>query len=129
MTHVAINAHLLAKGNGYRRAGIHRYIYNLLTHLPAPDESLTYTVMLNHSLGESLPRVQERIGLFDTHRPWKRILWEQTVQPAALRKIKPALYHAMAFVTPRWLPCPSVGSRPASCGHSPGLACPQGHRS
>jgi glycosyltransferase involved in cell wall biosynthesis len=108
MMHVAINAHLLAAGNSYRQAGIHRYIYNVLTHLPALDETLAYTVFLNHPLDQSLPRLHQQKGMFSTSSSLKRILWEQLVQPFALQRLKPALYHAMAFVMPRGVPCPSV---------------------
>lgn len=108
MAHIAMNAHLLASGNGYRQAGIHRYIYNVLTHLPSLDDSFSYTVLLNHALDKTLPRVQEQKGMFDTSSPLKRILWEQVIQPFALRRLKPDLYHAMAFVMPRFLACPSI---------------------
>jgi len=37
-----------------------------------------------------------------------RILWEQTVQPFALRKERVDLLHALAFVTPLLSPCPAV---------------------
>jgi glycosyltransferase involved in cell wall biosynthesis len=108
MKNVAINAHLLSQGAGYRRAGIHQYIYNILSHLPNVDESFSYTVLLNHHLEMNLPRVEERIGMLNTNKPLKRILWEQLIQPFALRRVKPSLYHAMAFVIPVAMPCPSV---------------------
>lgn len=108
MKNVAINAHLLSQNAGYRRAGIHQYIHNVLCHLPAIDDSFSYTLLLNHHLEMNLPRVQERIGMFNTDKPIKRILWEQFIQPFALRRVKPSLYHAMAFVIPRAIPCPSV---------------------
>ncbi len=106
MAHIAINAHLLAPDSGYRQAGIHRYIYNVLTHLPHVDEALHYTALLHHPLNH--PDIEEQRSKIDTSKPWKRILWEQLIQPFALRQIKPDLYHALAFVIPRGLPCPSV---------------------
>lgn len=105
---VAINAHLLAPGDGYRRAGIHRYIYGVLCNLPTIDETFTYTVMLNHHLDCPHPSVHERIGMFNTLKPAQRILWEQAIQPFALRQIKPDLYHGLAFVQPMGVPCPSL---------------------
>ncbi|MBI5932040.1 MAG: glycosyltransferase family 4 protein [Chloroflexi bacterium] len=106
--HIAINAHLLGRGSGYRSAGIHRYIYGVLSNLPALDESLRYTVMLNHPLQGDFPRMEQRQGMFNTDDPKRRIVWEQVIQPLALRQIRPDLYHAMAFVGPRLVPCPSV---------------------
>src|SRR4030067_252937 len=42
--HVAISAHLLVPRGaaGYRSAGIHTYIANLLQHLPEVDETFRY---------------------------------------------------------------------------------------
>ncbi len=108
MTHIALNAHLLAPGNGYRRAGIHQYISNILTHLPDVDDGLTYTVLANHALDQLSPQMHQQISTLQTRRPWKRIVWEQTVQPFMVRRLKPDLYHGMAFVAPRGLRCPSV---------------------
>lgn len=106
--HIAVNAHLLGRGAGYRSAGIHRYIYGVLSNLPTLDGSLRYTVLLNHPLQGEIPRTEQRRGMFNTDDPKRRIVWEQVVQPLALRQIQPDLYHAMAFVAPRWVPCPFV---------------------
>ncbi|KAB2858927.1 MAG: glycosyltransferase family 4 protein, partial [Anaerolineae bacterium] len=108
INHIAINAHLLGRGAGYRSAGIHRYIYGVLSNLPLLDETLRYTVLLNHALQTELPRTEQRRGMFNTDDPKRRIFWEQVVQPFALWQIKPDLYHAMAFVAPRFVPCPLV---------------------
>lgn len=106
MTHIAINAHLLAPDSGYRQAGIHRYIYNILSHLPVVDATLHYTALLHHPFNH--PDIHERRSSFDTSSPGRRIVWEQLVQPFVLRQVKPDLYHALAFVIPRGLRCPSV---------------------
>lgn len=108
INHIAINAHLLGRGAGYRSAGIHRYIYGVLSNLPALDETLRYTVLLNHPLQTNLPRMEQRRGMFNTDDPKRRIVWEQVVQPFALRQIKPDVYHAMAFVAPHFMACPFV---------------------
>ena len=42
--HVGINAHLMSGEAGYRSAGIHGYIANLLAHLPDADPDIRYTV-------------------------------------------------------------------------------------
>lgn len=107
MIRIALNAHLLSGKLGYRTAGIHGYIYNLLAHLPAavpPDWSLTAFV------GRDNPHTFDGLAMrrasLDTGSPLKRILWEQAVQPAALRGFD--LHHALAFVTPLINPAPSV---------------------
>lgn len=105
--HVAINAHLLSAQDGYRKAGIHRYIWGVLQHLPEVAPQSHFTVMLNHQLSAQLPRITERIS-FDTTHPLRRILWEQVVQPLALHRIQPDLYYSPAFVIPRFLRIPSI---------------------
>jgi glycosyltransferase involved in cell wall biosynthesis len=108
MRHIALNAHLLGRGAGYRSAGIHRYIYGVLSNLPAQDESLRYTVLLNYPLAEVAENLRQREGMFNTDDPKRRIVWEQVIQLFALHQLKPDLYHAMAFVAPRFVPCPFV---------------------
>lgn len=110
MRHIALNAHLLGRGAGYRSAGIHRYIYGVLSNLPAQDETLQYSVLLNHPLAEAAAakNLRQRQGMFKTDDPKRRIVWEQVIQPFALHQLKPDLYHAMAFVAPRFVPCPFV---------------------
>lgn len=105
--HVAINAHLLSATEGYRKAGIHRYIWGVLSNLPEAAPDAQFSVMLNHQLQTPLPRVTARIS-FDTTSPLRRIFWEQVVQPFAVRQLQPALYYSPAFVIPRFLPCPAV---------------------
>lgn len=104
---VAINAHLLSKVSNYRRAGIHRYIYGMVVNLPTAAPDMYFTLMLNHPLAEDLPRTVQRVG-WDTSHPIRRIAWEQVIQPLALRRIQPDVYHAPAFVLPRFLTVPSV---------------------
>ncbi|PJF45077.1 MAG: glycosyltransferase family 1 protein [Phototrophicales bacterium] len=105
--HIAINAHLLSAQKGYRQAGIHRYIYGVISHLPKVAPSATFTLLLNHPLIEEWPRVVQRVGM-NTSSAWRRIFWEQAIQPLALRQIRPDVYHASAFVMPYGLRVPSV---------------------
>jgi glycosyltransferase involved in cell wall biosynthesis len=105
--HIAINAQLLSATAGYRKAGIHRYIWGVLSHLPDAAPDAHFTVMLNHHLSTPLPRTDERVS-FDTTHPLRRILWEQVIQPGVVRRLQPTLYYSPAFVIPRFLPCPSV---------------------
>ena len=105
--HVAISAHLLASRGaaGYRSAGIHTYIANLLAHLPHIDPGVRYTVYTN-----AQPPVDARIrpAWLPTAKPLMRILWEQVLQPIALRRDRPDVLHAAAFVAPLVSSCPTV---------------------
>jgi glycosyltransferase involved in cell wall biosynthesis len=108
--HVGLNAHLLSRQTGYRRAGIHNYIQQIIRHLPASDDQLQFTVFADH-----VPVEQEeypdglswKTSRWPTGRPWARIAWEQLAQPWALRRVGVHLLHAMAFV------CPLLASVPA----------------
>ena len=105
--HVALNAQLLFGRASYRSAGIHHYIDQLLAHLAPADERFRYTVFA----GQGQPRLAgadvQRTRL-PTHRPWVRILWEQLLQPLALRQTRPDLLHSLAFVSPMLSSTPSV---------------------
>ncbi|MDM8529425.1 glycosyltransferase family 1 protein [Anaerolineales bacterium HSG24] len=107
MSHVALNAHLLSLSQSYRGAGISWYIFNLLQSLPQVEDDLHFTAFLHDRafLGDGL---QTEFSRWSTQRPAMRILWEQLIQPSALCRVKADLYHAMAFVSPILLPCPSV---------------------
>ena len=105
--HVALNAQLLFGGASYRSAGIHQYIANLLRHLPAADPGFEFTAFVGAGAPE-LPGITARRTRLPTHQPWVRILWEQLLQPLALARARPDLYHALAFVSPLLNPCPAV---------------------
>jgi glycosyltransferase involved in cell wall biosynthesis len=107
MPHVALNAHLLAGRASYRSAGIHNYIANLLRCLPEADPALRYTVFVGAGQPQMPGATIERSAL-PTLRPVVRILWEQGVQPFALRRARPDLLHSLAFVSPVAAPCPAV---------------------
>jgi glycosyltransferase involved in cell wall biosynthesis len=99
MTKIAINAHLLSSEPGYRAAGIHNYLHQLLLNLPAvmPDDwQITALVAANHRANYN--KITMRPSAFDTTSPAKRILWEQMIQPFQLGDTD--LYHAGAFVAP-----------------------------
>jgi glycosyltransferase involved in cell wall biosynthesis len=105
--HIGLNAHLLSGHKGYRSAGIHGYIYNLLANLPraAPDD-WRFTAMVGKANPHEFDGVALRHAPLDTESPLKRIVWEQTIQPFALRQFD--LYHALAFVSPLICVKPSV---------------------
>lgn len=107
MPHIALNAHLLAGRASYRSAGIHHYIDNLLRHLPEADPALRYTVFVGAGQPEMPGAMIERTTL-PTLKPVVRIVWEQLIQPMALRRARADLLHSLAFVSPVVAPCPAV---------------------
>lgn len=104
---VGINAHLLAEEEGYRRAGVSRYIYNLLVHVLRKDPEGEYTIFLNNRCALSLSCIQKRSRL-PTYRPVVRIFWEQFLQPLELLAENVALLHSPVNVQPFFLPCKGV---------------------
>jgi len=107
MVKIGLNAHLLSHQTGYRQAGIHNVIHQLLTHLPqfAPED-WQVTAMVGAANTATYPGIRmQRTGL-NTESPGKRIFWEQILQPRHLSQFD--LYHAMAFVAPLILPVPML---------------------
>ncbi len=106
--HVGVNAHLLSLAESYRSAGINWYIYNLLRHLPEADPEIRFTVFLSERRYSASPGLQVQLSRLPTHRPPVRILWEQALQPWALRSAGVELVHGPAFVGPLLGSVPSV---------------------
>lgn len=105
-SHVAINAHLLSGQDSYRSAGVHQYILHLLRCLTDVDDRMRFTALLGADTpAPDLGAVRSR---WPTSKPWVRVLWEQLVQPRALREIKADLLHGPVFVGPLRAPCPIV---------------------
>lgn len=104
---IGINAHLLAEGESYHRAGVSRYIYNLLTHLSEADPEGDYTVFLNSRCALPMSNKQKRSHL-PTQKPLVRILWEQFLQPPQLVAAGIALLHSPLNIQPLFLPCRGV---------------------
>lgn len=105
---IGINAHLLSGQPGYRRAGIHHYMAQLLRHLPAASD-YHYTIF-TRSPGDISPDAQRSVvpGRWPTERRLVRIVWEQTAWPLAAWQRRLDLLHGMAFATPLLSPCPTV---------------------
>ena len=121
--HISVNAHLLTDAGSYRSAGIKGYIANLIRALPEADPSITYTVFCG---SQGQPPAHERLAVwrtpFSTQHPLRRILWEQLGQPVALRRARPDVAHALAFVTPVFSRVPSIVTvYDLSFVHYPGL--------
>jgi glycosyltransferase involved in cell wall biosynthesis len=106
--HVGVNAHLLSLAESYRSAGINWYIYNLLHHLPDAAPGIEVTVFLSERRYTAAAGIRRRVSRLPTHRPWVRILWEQALQPWAVRKARVDLLHSPAHVGPLVSDCPFV---------------------
>jgi glycosyltransferase involved in cell wall biosynthesis len=106
--HVGLNAHLLSLRQSYRGAGISWYIINLLRNLGgvSPD-FFQYSAFLSDQAFQE-PSLRLHLSRLPTHRPVVRILWEQFIQPLALRRAGVDLLHALAFVAPLAAPCPFI---------------------
>ena len=97
---IGINAHLLSGEAGYRRAGIHQYIAQVLRHLP--QDGGEYVIFTRHS-EDWLKRVGKVLrGRWPTENRLARIAWEQVAWPWLAARNQIDLLHSMAFVTP-WL--------------------------
>ncbi|MCB8943790.1 MAG: glycosyltransferase family 4 protein [Ardenticatenaceae bacterium] len=97
---VGINAHLLSGEAGYRQAGIHQYISQVLRHLPREEGRLRYTVFTQHGRFLQRPDLITVPSRWPTERPLVRIAWEQLVWPWLAQRHGLDLLHSMAFVTP-----------------------------
>jgi glycosyltransferase involved in cell wall biosynthesis len=106
--HVGVNAHLLSLAESYRSAGINWYIYNLLHHLPEVASDIGYTVFMSERRYAAAPGIRLQVSRLPTGRPPVRILWEQALQPWAVRRAKVDLLHSPAFVSPLVSACPLV---------------------
>jgi glycosyltransferase involved in cell wall biosynthesis len=112
--HVGLNAQLLDFSHTYRSGGISRYIYHLLVQLRALGGDDRFSVFVGRTPVDAAlaPTPQFRlrpVGL-PTGRPAVRILWEQFLQPAALRRAGVELLHSLAFAAPLLWSGPSVVS-------------------
>ncbi len=106
---IGINAHLLSPVSGYRRAGIHQYIAQVLRHLPRLDGRPHYTIYTRDRAS-----IEERDDFtvvssrWPTERRSVRILWEQFSWPLQAAREQFDLLHSMAFVTPVLTNTPAI---------------------
>ena len=98
---IGINAHLLSPVSGYRRAGIHQYIAQVLRNLPRLNGRSHYTIYTRDCAS-----IEEREGFKVVSSSWPtekrsvRILWEQVSWPIQIEQEQFDLLHSMAFVSP-----------------------------
>ncbi|MHB1317886.1 MAG: glycosyltransferase family 4 protein [Anaerolineae bacterium] len=104
---VGLNAHLLSMDAGYRNAGLSRYIYHLMHHLPLVAPDLGFVGYVGDST-VSVPGWQMRPSAWRTASAPRRIAWEQLAQPWALRRDHVDLAHAPVYVGPLIHRCPIV---------------------
>lgn len=108
---VGINAHLLSLSQGYRNAGVGRYIYYLLAELAQRDDGIRYTVYSHDTPSEDEvrrgPNLRYVTTRLNTTEPKRRIVYEQAVLPWLLPG-RVDLLHAPVNVVPLLSPVPTV---------------------
>ncbi|MBK8988115.1 MAG: glycosyltransferase family 4 protein [Chloroflexi bacterium] len=106
---VGINAHLLSGEAGYRRAGIHQYIAQVLRHLPTGGDNPQPIVFTRFADDlADVPGLTFVGSRWPTEQRSARILWEQLAWPWQAWRRKLDALHSMAFVTPLFSPCPTI---------------------
>jgi glycosyltransferase involved in cell wall biosynthesis len=106
---IGINAHLLSAESGYRRAGIHQYINQVLDNLPLLASGSKYLVFSRHaSRFSAKPGFAVQSSRWPTEKRVVRISWEQTAWPLLASYHKLDLLHSMAFVAPLLSRIPTV---------------------
>lgn len=106
---VGLNAHLLSLTQTYRGAGINGYIYQLLRRLPETGQGampLCYRAFLHDRAFEAPTGLSVQFSRWDTRRPLRRILWEQTRLAALSGGLD--LLHGLAFAAPLAARCPTI---------------------
>ena len=105
---VGINAHLLSGQSGYRQAGIHQYISQVLRHLSREEGQLRYTIFTQQGRYLQRPDLCTVPSRWPTEKRLVRLAWEQLQWPWLARRYNLDLLHSMAFVTPLLTFCPTV---------------------
>lgn len=105
----ALNAQLFRLNEGYRSAGIARYIHHLLRELPtaAPEFDL-HAYSTEAGASRLLPGVTIHTTRLPVHKPLARLIWEQTIFAWRLLRENFALVHSLAYVAPLLVRTPIV---------------------
>jgi glycosyltransferase involved in cell wall biosynthesis len=110
---IGLDAHLLSLTQSYRGAGINGYIFHLLQRLPAAADGsdpgaadFSFTAFLYDPAFTAPPGLAVSRSRWDTRRPWRRIVWEQTQLAAVSGRMD--LIHGLAFAAPLASSCPTV---------------------
>ncbi len=97
---VALNAQLLRLNEGYRSAGIARYVFHLLCELPRAAQDIALDVFATEPLAAALlPDVTIHTTRLPVHKPLARIVWEQSLFAVHLQE-NYSLLHSLAYVSP-----------------------------
>lgn len=98
-----------------RRTGIGNFIWNLLSWLAELDQANEYLVWVTadapappETVAAAGERWQWRRLPFDGEEKLRRILWQQTQLPWALKREKCGLVHGLSYVMPLLSPVPAV---------------------
>ncbi len=105
---IGLNAYLLSGAAGYRSAGIHGYIAELLQRLPSADTDIRYTAFAGQLASSLVSAMPVRSTRWPTERPAPRIVWEQVFLPGVCARERLDLLHGLAFVSPLLCPCPTI---------------------
>lgn len=109
---IGINAHLLSTSSTYRAAGTNQYVAALLGALRGiepPEEIWAYLSAVHIPVDlQPSERFVLRRSRWPTWRPAVRVLWEQSVWPALLRRDGIDVAHGVANVLPIAWSGPSV---------------------
>jgi glycosyltransferase involved in cell wall biosynthesis len=108
---IAINAHLLGEGDGYRRAGVSAYVRQMLRCMPEIGAQHTYDVFLPPGAvfpGEPPAHVRLARSRMNTTGPIQRIVWEQGIAPWRITRRKYDVLLCPVNVMPLMTRCPTV---------------------
>jgi glycosyltransferase involved in cell wall biosynthesis len=108
---IALNAQLLSFEQSYRSGGINRVIYHLLRELGRDPRGHQFDVFVPRPpLTEGFERMTFHATGAATSSPAKRVLWEQTILPRELARLRPDLVHGLAYALPVGWRGPSIVS-------------------
>jgi glycosyltransferase involved in cell wall biosynthesis len=106
---IALSAQLLNTAEGYRSAGISRYIFHLLRALsPAAGELELHVYTSETGARDALNGFKMHLARMQTQKPVVRVMWEQLVFPLLLARTRFELCHSMAYVAPFLSQTPSI---------------------
>ena len=100
---VAFNAQLLSYREGFRAAGISRYIDRTLAYLEPHLRGTGSAAFVGpdvHPTVEALAWLAVYRTRFPTQRPIARIIWEQVVLPIEVRRLRADLIHCPGYAYP-----------------------------
>ena len=98
---IALNAQLLSFADNYRSGGISRVIYHLLAELGRDPRGHDFDVFVPTApTSDGWGKLRFHNSGSRTVRPALRILWEQTILPRELNRLRPDLVHGLAYALP-----------------------------